>query len=90
MRVCEMADEPSDPRAFYLRTRDDLDATKAQGNKRDGDDANETGRADVMDSEVRGCVTRPRRCPRHHRRRLHLARIARSCQFNSRTQPRFV
>jgi hypothetical protein len=42
MRVCEKANEPSDLRAFYLRTRDDLGATKVQGNGGDRGDANKT------------------------------------------------
>ena len=42
MHVCKTADEPSDPRAFYLNMRDDLDTTKVQRNGGDGGDANET------------------------------------------------
>ena len=42
MRVCKTADEPSDPRAFYLNMRGDLDTNKVQRNGGDGGDANET------------------------------------------------
>jgi hypothetical protein len=91
-----MADDPSDPRAFYLRTRDDLYATKVQGNKGDGGDANEIGgRADVMDSEVRGCVTWSGNAPSSvHAVVCALTAVASTSPAsrvlaNSRTQPRY-
>ena len=44
MRVCGMADEPSDPWASCMRKSDDLDARRVQGDEEDGGDGNQTTR----------------------------------------------
>jgi hypothetical protein len=47
MRVGEVADEPDDPRVFYLKACNDLDATKVQKNGGYGGDVSETRRKNV-------------------------------------------